>query len=254
MVLEVIPKLMNTMVVQVMSGKLYASIVALEGYCYFYQLLLMFLEEYPELQAKVEETLENFQKNEWERHKKKIPSLGELVPLLTVSNKYSWKELAVPYLLEMFDRNVLWTLKQYPDLVASSFDEASKLSRINKTFEATKVSNRLIMFHVYFLKHIAKPPGMSLMQMKELLNLRFGRPTQQMKESLLQECKRIHLVTDWGKFFKKIDFPAPSDESLGEWLNKALENSQRKRYHRVEDYLMKKVMDYVESSSRRKKA
>ncbi len=47
MVLEVIPKLMNSMVVSVMSGKLYASVMALEGYCAFHHLFVMFLEVYP---------------------------------------------------------------------------------------------------------------------------------------------------------------------------------------------------------------
>jgi len=42
MVLEIIPKLMNTMVVSLISGNIHASIVALEGYCSFHRLFIIF--------------------------------------------------------------------------------------------------------------------------------------------------------------------------------------------------------------------
>lgn len=53
----------------------------------------------------------------------------------------------MPY-SEMFDRNVLWTLKAHPDLVNWSdrerTDPALRASRLRKTWEATTVSNHLV--------------------------------------------------------------------------------------------------------------
>lgn len=43
-------------------------------------------------------------RNEENRHKEVMPSLGEFLPLLTVSNKVNWKEACMPYLYENFDR------------------------------------------------------------------------------------------------------------------------------------------------------
>jgi hypothetical protein len=97
--------------------------MALEGYCAFHHLFLMFLEIYPELKQKVDETIQIFLRDDVSRHKKVIPALGEWLPLLTVTETYKWSDVAVPYLLETFDRNVLWTLKKYPIyfLFCSSF-------------------------------------------------------------------------------------------------------------------------------------
>jgi hypothetical protein len=75
--------------------------------------------------------------------------------------------------MEMFDRNVLWTLKKYPHLAKTSITEAAKNKRVAETYAATTVSNHLLMFHVYFLKKIARPEGMSLQQVSDLLDILF---------------------------------------------------------------------------------
>eukprot|EP01125_Pyxidicula_operculata_P022010 TRINITY_DN8834_c0_g1_i1.p1 TRINITY_DN8834_c0_g1~~TRINITY_DN8834_c0_g1_i1.p1 ORF type:complete len:1235 (-),score=323.08 TRINITY_DN8834_c0_g1_i1:121-3825(-) len=230
MVLTVIPKLMNSMVVSLMSGRLYTSIMALEGYCAFHHLFLVLVEEFPELKAKIDDTIKQFLTSERLRHKNNIPALGEWLPLLTVTSTYSWKDVSEAYLVEMFDRNVLWTLKKYPEMM-HQFGPKYYDMRLSKVFKATEVSNRLLMFHVYFLKHIARPDGVSLDQLKKILDFRCGRPTYSMKEQLLQECKSILKVNTWDKFFERIHVSNPSNETLGAWLEKCYENSLRRHYH-----------------------
>jgi len=230
MVLEVIPKLMNTMVVSMMSKKLYASIMALEGYCAFHHLFLMFMEEYPELKKVVDSTIQKFISYETFRNKKDIPALGEWIPLLTVTETYGWKDVSEAYLLEMFDRNVLWSLKKYPELQTEK-GPAYYDQRLKKVFDATIVSNRLLMFHVYFLKHIARPDGVSIQQIRGLLDFRCGRPTYQMKDQLQEECKSIQKVEHWTAFFKKIYVTAPTKEMMARWLERCVSNSLKKGYH-----------------------
>lgn len=135
MILEVIPKLMNSFVVQVMSGKLcvaggrvclllvvdvlfisvlyrfllqrltfflcsfsYGSIMALEGYCAFHQLFLVLLEEHPELKVRVDDIIRAFLRNDSARHKREVPALGEWLPLLCVTETFAWADVAAPYL------------------------------------------------------------------------------------------------------------------------------------------------------------
>ena len=73
----------------------------------------------------------------------------------------------------MFDRNVLWTLKAHADLARwpSSADASELRTRLRKTYDATTVSNHLLMFHVYFLDNVARPQGMSLKHLRELLGM-----------------------------------------------------------------------------------
>eukprot|EP01113_Clastostelium_recurvatum_P019316 TRINITY_DN2277_c1_g1_i8.p1 TRINITY_DN2277_c1_g1~~TRINITY_DN2277_c1_g1_i8.p1 ORF type:complete len:1241 (-),score=385.36 TRINITY_DN2277_c1_g1_i8:37-3759(-) len=243
MVLEVIPKLMNTFVVQAMSGRLYASVMALEGYQAFHHLLLMFLEEYPELYDQVNQVIESFMDDRSSRHKRKVPALGEWIPLLSVTDKYTWKDVAIPYLTEMFDRNVLWTVKKYPELAVwqqgdkwQDLPDAGKADRLRKTFEATHVSNHLCMFHVYFLDNVARPPGVSLSKVKELLHSRYGKPTWAMKDRLMREVKAMLKVDTWAGFFQYVHMPVPSDRALERWLWFANKNSIRKRYHNPAEF------------------
>ncbi len=51
------------------------------------------------------------------RRKSSVHDLGEFVIyLLCCDDGVSWKDVAIALLLELFDRNVLWILKKYPEL------------------------------------------------------------------------------------------------------------------------------------------
>eukprot|EP01125_Pyxidicula_operculata_P013375 TRINITY_DN4433_c0_g1_i1.p1 TRINITY_DN4433_c0_g1~~TRINITY_DN4433_c0_g1_i1.p1 ORF type:complete len:632 (-),score=67.58 TRINITY_DN4433_c0_g1_i1:64-1959(-) len=230
MVLEVLPKLMNSMVVSMMSGKLYASIMALEGYSAFHHLFLAFVEEYPVIRQQANKLIKQFIEKEKHRHKTEIPSLGEWLPLLTITEKYSWDDVAESYLLEMFDRNALWILVAYP----SHQFRISTTQRLSEAFEATKVSNRLILFHHYFLKYVARPPGISPSKVKSMLDSRYGRPTYKMKDKLVEECKILLNLKTWGEFFSKLDITIPKEKTLSDWLYNCVKNSEQKNYHNEE--------------------
>jgi GNAT superfamily N-acetyltransferase len=45
-----------------------------------------------------------------------VPSLGEFIPLLAVTDKYQWKDVAEALILEVFDRNQKWVIQKYPAL------------------------------------------------------------------------------------------------------------------------------------------
>jgi len=183
---------MNTMIVKVMKGQLHESIVALEGYCMFYHLLLVFLIEYPFLQEFVESNIENFLKNEENRNKKSMPSLGEWIALFAASNKYTWRDVATTYLRENFDRHVKWILEKHKNLID---ENTSKHERIRKSFNASLISLKLCMFHVCFLRlfRYSQRSGVILgvEEVKKILDRQHGRPTNNMKESLQKNVKRI---------------------------------------------------------------
>ncbi len=64
-------------------------------------------------------------------------------------------------------------------------------------FDATQVSIRLLMFHVYFFTHVARPEGISLVNVAENYDAFYGRPSTQMKEALQVKCKQILQTKAW---------------------------------------------------------
>lgn len=117
-----------------MKGETHASLKALDGYIAFHRLLIFMVTEFPQLQELVDKRIEDFIKDESNRHKSKLPSMGEFLPLLTVSSKYSWSDLAAAVLQEVLTRNVLWVLKKYPEL--------QKVPMVIKEVKAEMEANR----------------------------------------------------------------------------------------------------------------
>ena len=234
LVLDVLPKLMNTMVVSMMSGETHASIVALEGYCAFHHILFKTLQEQPSLGKKVEGTIGKFIRHERSRTKDITPSLGDFIPLLAVSEQFTWEDVRSAYVQENFDRNALWVIKKYPGLArpdANYSRGAVNKARLAKTFEANLTSLRLLMFHVHFLTQIARPQKRALDEVRSHYDVFFGRPTLQMKEDLQAQCKKILAVTNWPAFFAMIGMKNPTPQSVSFVLNQAMVNSKKKGYH-----------------------
>jgi hypothetical protein len=93
-------------------------------------------------------------------------------------------------------RNALWTIKKYPEMASIEGDQVN-WNRINRTFDATQVSIRLLMFHVYFFTNVARPAGISLEQVAANYDAFYGRPSTQMKETLQAKCKQILAIKSW---------------------------------------------------------
>lgn len=78
---------------------------------------------------------------------------------------------------------------------------------------------------------------MSLAGVKAAYDRRFGRPSEAVKVALQEECKKIKAVSTWPEFFKRLDFPViPSPGKVCDMLRRAVENSNKKGYHKNGDY------------------
>ncbi|ETO25416.1 hypothetical protein RFI_11721, partial [Reticulomyxa filosa] len=179
--------------------------------------------------------------DEGQRNKKCVPALGEWIALLAASDHYVWRDVATTYLRENFDRHVKWILVQHKKLLDPN---SPKNARIKKSFGASQVSLKLCMFHVCFLRlfRYSQRSGtvMSVQQTKKTLDSLYGRPTHNMKLTLQKTTKRIKKIRSWDQFFKGVGVKAPSTDDLFAWLLEALENSERRGYHKPHHYLPKK--------------
>lgn len=236
MALSVFGKLMNTMIVLVMEGGLSASVRALSGYIAFHRLLLAFVEMYPQLMYDVNQSIEGFIKSEDGRIKSVIPSLGDWLATLSISNKYGWKNVVKSVLAESGDRQVIWICKENPMLanladISKSATPGVEHQRLKESFEYSEVSNRLILFHAYFLQFIARPQGMSLAQVADNYDRYYGRPNSKTLDSFQKAVKKIVGMRGWPDFFLLAGVPCPTPAGLTQVLRDNVRNSKRKRYH-----------------------
>ena len=236
MAFHLLATLMNSMVVELMNSaeegsrvSLFASEKALEGYCSFHHMLLFFAQRYPMIRDYAEKQVRRFLSAYYYRHKRQVPNLGILLVCLTLS-RTGWDSLRKPFVMESFDRNVLWLLRKEPRLERGDILSADRLSW---TFEGAKTSLRLLMFQTYFMSRIGRPKGMlgTPSIVLDRYNKQLGKPSPDQKHDLQVASKEILAVTTWPQFFQYIRGPIPSSSRLVEILKDAIANSLRKRYH-----------------------
>mmetsp|Transcript_95215 Transcript_95215/g.142670 ORF Transcript_95215/g.142670 Transcript_95215/m.142670 type:complete len:872 (-) Transcript_95215:144-2759(-) len=161
MVLDVMPKIVTTFVVLLSDEGISASQKSFDGFTRIHRLFLALAQEYPSIPREALRRLNRFIAREEHRVKESCPNLGQILPLLMVVDpkECSWAKVRSAYLLEAFDRSVLWVCKKHPHLEKTTNDRGQGVESIEKghervtlTREAMAVPLRLTMFHVFFLK------------------------------------------------------------------------------------------------------
>eukprot|EP01105_Mastigella_eilhardi_P019239 TRINITY_DN4515_c0_g1_i4.p1 TRINITY_DN4515_c0_g1~~TRINITY_DN4515_c0_g1_i4.p1 ORF type:complete len:1994 (+),score=419.79 TRINITY_DN4515_c0_g1_i4:519-5984(+) len=223
-VLHVVPSLMISLVVKIMEGKTHASQKALDGYCAFHRLLLMFCTNYPELVTLADNTLHNFIVYPEYRTRQAVPDLGLIIILLFIS-RVSWAELSWSYLEEKFVRNVFHILKHSPELADCSGKPEIEAKRLRLSFKNTVVAARLLMFHVLFLETVARPPNTPLLLVAKKYDQLYGKLPNATKENLQAEIRNIQAVSNWRDFFQRIRVGYPGDDVLRGLFSRAIATS-----------------------------
>ena len=87
LVLKVMPKFFNYICLNIMSEKVHNSSRAIEILIYVYRVMLLLIEAFPEIKAEANKNIDEFIKNPEQRIKEKTPSLGDLLVMLSLSDK-----------------------------------------------------------------------------------------------------------------------------------------------------------------------
>ncbi|KAF3911424.1 hypothetical protein ABW20_dc0103970 [Dactylellina cionopaga] len=238
MVLDVIPKMMNTLVVLLMDNGEKISSKAIEGYFLLHRLFRAMINEYPQLQREIDERIRRVKDSEEGRTKGALPSLGNFLPLLSVSEKYSWVTpgLSRGIIGEFFDRAVIWTAREHPKIVnvqrfAPKQVEASD-RYLGMWLDAGQVSRRLMVFHVRLLYSIQQKQG-HMDEISTANDLLFGRPPRPVVEKFQGTVQKIMTLSSWPDFFDAMFIRRPTKADLTALLQQAVRNSLRKHYHRA---------------------
>ncbi|KAF7194607.1 Ubiquitin-conjugating enzyme E2 1 [Pseudocercospora fuligena] len=124
-----------------------ASEKAIESYFHLFHLLLCLACERSPIPNEANNTIKSFIAGNHD--KQKVPNLGYLLIMILISEVDVTPELIKAIIEEAVTRNVVWMLdKRGRNMAELSFLETSAVSeyRLQKTFEASKTSYRLLMF------------------------------------------------------------------------------------------------------------
>ncbi len=127
-------------------------------------------------------------------------------------------------------------------------DAAVDKVRANVSFDASIMGIRHILFHYYFMEHVARPLGGTIAEMSANYERSFGRPTNKMVENMQQAFREIKKVKNHNDYFSRIGLPVVSEEQLVAWLRTSVTNSKRRGYHGVEGPKVPSAKELAEES------
>jgi len=143
--------------------------------------------------------------------------------------------------------------------IGKKYEEAQQYAKLDrgrlpKTWKATIVSNKLVMFHVMFLRIFRQDQqgnDVTANLAKAKLDRSFGRSTHRMQEQFQKKIKEVKAVQDWTQYFRVMGIPPPTLNYLCEWLQQASINSANKRYHNAQ--AVREVLEKKREEARKEK-
>ena len=162
-----------------------------------------------------------------------FPSLGHLLVTALISEHGLTQETTLAIIKETILRNIVWMLdSKGAGMAELSYLELTPISeyRLQKTFEASKTSYRLLMFLALFYR-TARPPSVTLPDFPDNIFDKHGAPPAGTAERLAAEIRHIRTVSGFPKFFTAIGLQEmPSKENSCCFLKKTVEESVRLGY------------------------
>jgi len=206
--LEVFPRLINKMIVEMMKpdADKSAAIATFEALCNFWRTFRWLVDTKPALRSKVGQSLRRFVSDVKFRHKDTSPDLGALLVLFTVLQGYdscpSRQDFINAYADENSLRWVMWWLRA-----------GAKAENV-AVFNATKVSREILMFQMMVVDVVIGDVPETLRQM-ELTNCRLPERLETLQSQWKQ---RKESIVDWQGYFGCIGAAKPSFGNSNLWI------------------------------------
>lgn len=233
----------------------HASEKAIESYFHLFHLLVCLATENPVIVTQANALLTSFLGGQ--RDKSHCPNLGHLLVAMLVSDVPVTDQLRRAIITEAITRNVVWLLnpnesrgrrhnngrdsdssakKTYPELAYLEPDPISAY-RLEKTFQGSRTSYRLLMFSELF-RRTARPStsstsSSSLAKIRDDLFRRHGAPPPGAAAHLASEVRRLHAINDFPHFLREMSFDQiPSPAQFTAVLRNTVVDSMNRGYSR----------------------
>eukprot|EP01113_Clastostelium_recurvatum_P031528 TRINITY_DN3943_c0_g1_i2.p1 TRINITY_DN3943_c0_g1~~TRINITY_DN3943_c0_g1_i2.p1 ORF type:complete len:1330 (+),score=273.35 TRINITY_DN3943_c0_g1_i2:459-4448(+) len=203
-----------------------ASLRTLQMFCDIHRLLLAMADDHPGIRLLAEQALTRFISSPAHRNRKHTPDLGDLIIYLTVTDKFSWSDLRSPYIVEQTRRAARFA-EQF--LVASIADEDTLI----RTYYEKTTGARVSLFVLLFLDLVARPPGMTMGQIKDTYDRAWGRIPPSILGKLQAGYHDIMAISSLPGLFNAMgltDLPPLNTAELILWAVDNKEDSSYNRY------------------------
>lgn len=107
---------MTSIIYYIMDEKKHASIRHIRLLTHIHSTLLYCLKKFPELVQSITASVTKFIKSEEARTKENQANLGCILAVLSAVDSHKFADIVEAYFSEQLDRQVLWILKQIPEL------------------------------------------------------------------------------------------------------------------------------------------
>ncbi|CAI2362392.1 unnamed protein product [Moneuplotes crassus] len=229
-VLEVLTKMFKTLIVDMTNESLHHSYKSIRMLIYIHRLMMIFIEKYPEISETIDQCLAKFIDHPECRIKDETPDIGELLVYLTISKKYFWEDLKEAYLGEQLDRQILWIIREIPNLEKIKDSELED-AKLEASFKSTIVGFRITMLFKLFNTEIIEKTGKDFQKFAEFLDQRYCRLEESTEKDFKDAINTIFEVRSYVGYYSFVGKNVHDKKALASALDQAMKNSLEKKYH-----------------------
>jgi hypothetical protein len=219
MIMEVMPKLLTTHLVEMVGDNTHISLVAIRRLVNFIRLFKLLIELKPEVDDMVNKKLQTFKDEPEKRVKDHCSALGDILSYATISSKFKLQEILDGYLEEQLDRQAFWIIRQIPELDHTDDKFKGKEVILEESRNEVCFKTGMVGFHITLIFHticslVENTFENNHKKMCEDLDDNFGCLSTDLENQLQAQFKAIKRVDNFNKYYQLLKKDCPNAQAL----------------------------------------
>ena len=227
-IFKIAPKILNGLIVDIMSEKTNTSNKSLKMMVWLYRSLRMLIDEYPIVEEMFDEKISQFMTDHSNRLKENCNSLGDLLCYVIFSRKYSLRDIVNAYIDEQMDRQVFWIIQLIPEIEKLIDNDKIDSARSKVCFKAGAIGNQILLFYNYFERTILSS---DIDSTTKTLDANYGNFEDNDLSIFTQGTRALLKVDSFEQYYSILGLQSPSEDEINEKLKNSFKSSAAKGYH-----------------------